>query len=165
MIPRVVMDLGLRDGTGRPSVALSKGSGKFRKGALRIQQRKPRLPDGVIEDGFDGTCIGGSASGEELGSVQPGNWWRQKPKVQIAHVKEALGRLSRALWVWGEAAEAAFVPGQRSEADEVLAGLWKRRELRLRQLKWLRSEIPVDPVTGKDLEGEEEEKGDADHGV
>ncbi len=119
----------------------------------------------MIEDGFDGFCLGGSSTGEELGCVQPGNWWRQKPNAQIAHVKEALGRLSRALWVWGEAAAAAFVPGQRSEADDVLAGLWKRRELRLRQLKWLRSEIPVDPVTGKDLEGEEEDKRVVDKGV
>jgi hypothetical protein len=50
----------------------------------------------------------------------------------------------------------AFVPGRRSEADEVLAGIWNRRTIRLRQLAWLRSEIPVDPVTGQDLEGEQE---------
>ncbi len=119
------------------------------------------------EDGFDGTCLGGSSTGEELGCIQPGNhdWWCQKPRVQIAHVKEALGRLSCALWVWGEAAESAFVPGQRSKADNMLLGLWKRLELRLLQLKWLCSEIPVDPVTGKDLEAEEEEKGDGGNGV
>ncbi len=92
--------------------------------------------------------------------MQPGNWWRSKPRVQIRYIKRALRRLSNAMWRWNEAAAAAYVPGQRSVADDVLAGLWKRRELRLKQLRWLRSEIPVDPVTGEALAGEEEETED-----
>ncbi len=120
--------------------------------------RKPSYPDGVVEDGHDGTAIGELPADADQVSVQPGNLWRHKPKVQIRHVKEALKRLTSAMMTWNKAAAAAFVPGQRSMADDVLAGLWRRREMRLRQLKWLRSEIPVDPVTGKDLEGEEEDK-------
>ncbi len=118
-------------------------------------KRKPRDPDGVPEDGCDGRPVGGGKS-EEEGGVQPGNLWRCPPNVQIVHVKRVLRRLTHAMMRWNEAAMASFVPGQRSDADEVLAGIWKRRENRLRQLAWLRTEIPVDPVTGKDLEGEGE---------
>jgi hypothetical protein len=53
------------------------------------------------------------------------------------------------------------VPGQHSGADEVLARLWKRRELLKKQLAWWRSEVPVDPNTGLDLEGEGEDKDNA----
>ena len=66
------------------------------------------------------------------------------------------------MWKWNEEAAAAYIPGQRSAADDVLAQLWKRRELRRAQLRWLRSEIPVDPVSGRDLEGEEEDRDSDD---
>ncbi len=122
------------------------------------RQRKPKYPDGVIEDGFDGKPLFEEEQENEEVIVHPGNLWRHKPKVQIAHVKRSLSGISRAMWRWNEVAAASYVPGQRSEADSVLEKLWKRRELRLLQLKWLRSEIPVDPLTGKDVEGEEEDK-------
>jgi hypothetical protein len=139
-------------------VAVPQDEGQPRNVALKRGPRKPRHPDGVVEDGHDGTAIGDLPADADRVSVHPGNLWRHKPKVQIRHIKEALKRLTSAMRTWNEAAAAAFVPGQRSMADDVLAGIWQRRELRLRQLKWLRSEIPVDPVTGKDLEGEEEDK-------
>ncbi len=62
------------------------------------------------------------------------------------------------MWRWNEIAASEFIPGRRSGADDVLAELWKMRTLKRAQLRWLRSEIPVDPVSGKDVEGEEEEE-------
>jgi hypothetical protein len=121
--------------------------------------RKPERPDGVIEEGYDGMPLFEDHQEVEV-HVQPGNLWRHKPKVQIAHVKRALSAISRAMWRWNEVAATLYVPGQRSEADSILGDLWKRRELRLKQLKWLRSEIPVDPVTGLDVKGEEEDHDD-----
>jgi hypothetical protein len=139
--------------------AAQDGKGTKRK-RQRDTVRKPKYPDGIPEDGCDGTALEDGAKEEEEVVVHPGNLWRHKPKVQIRYIKRALERLSHAMWVWNEAAAAAYKPGQRSTADDVLEGLWKRRELRLRQLAWLRSEIPVDPLTGKDVEGEEEDAED-----
>jgi hypothetical protein len=124
---------------------------------VKKNEGKPAQPDGVPEDGCDGRPLDDEPEEEEGLSIQPGNIWRCKPKVQIQYVKRALRRISNAMWRWNEAAAAAYVPGARSEADEVLAGLWQRRTLRMNQLRWLRSEIPVDPSTGLALEGEEEE--------
>jgi hypothetical protein len=144
-------------------------SGKIRPQAAKANGKepkknrvKPATPDGVPEDGCDGRPLDYAQGEDEELVIQPGNLWRCKPRVQIAHVKRALRRISNAMWRWNEVAAAAYVPGARSEADEVLAGLWQRRTLRMNQLRWLRSEIPVDPSTGLVLEGEEEMSEEAD---
>jgi hypothetical protein len=143
-------------GKTRSRAAKAKGKEPKRNGV------KPSTPDGVPEDGCDGRPLDYAQGEDEELVIQPGNLWRCKPKVQIAYVKKALRRISNAMWRWNEVAAAAYVPGSRSEADEVLAGLWRRRTLRMNQLRWLRSEIPVDPSTSLVLEGEEEESEEED---
>jgi hypothetical protein len=62
--------------------------------------------------------------------------------VQIEWTERALERIRHAIGVWTAKAEADYRPGTRSEADNVLEGLMKRRKLRMDGLKYLRSWLP-----------------------
>ncbi len=96
------------------------------------------------EEGCDGRPLPDGTDDEE-GVIQPGNLWRCPPEVQIVHVKAALRRLTSAMMKWNEKASNEADDTRRGEIDRILADIWKRRELRLMQLRWLKSEIPVSP--------------------
>jgi hypothetical protein len=93
------------------------------------EPRKPDRPDGVPEDGHDGSAL----------ESAPIRRWQRSTEEQVAWTERALERIRHAMGVWSARAEACYTPGQRSEADDVLDGLWKRRELRRNGLRYLRS--------------------------
>jgi hypothetical protein len=119
------------------------GHGKKGKEPRR-PRRKPRSPDGEPEDGCDGRPLPDGTE-EDEGTIQPGNLWRCTPEVQIVHVKAALRRLTSAMMKWNDKASNEDDAARRTEIDKILADIWKRRELRMMQLRWLKSEIPVEP--------------------
>ncbi len=125
---------------------------------LRRQLCKPEQADWQIEEGYKGRPIPAEGTKDDQVNVHPGNLLRHKPRVQIANVKEVLKRLTNTLLYWNKVAATFYTPGQHSVADDVLDCIWEHLNLRLAQLRcqWLCSKIPVYPVTGWDLEGEEE---------
>ena len=89
-----------------------------------------------------------------LEDVQPGNLSRAPLEVQICAVKLDLSRIRHAMGRWSAAAEKQYVPGRCSEADGVLAALWKRRTLKMNKLKWLRSWCFAEPAAGESFNGD-----------
>jgi hypothetical protein len=124
----------------------------------------PTVPDGTPEDedGRPGPNIGRPPSGR-LGKEGRPTHYTGKPedfvhasryplRAQISALTDELEAIRMDLYDWGQVARAEFVPGHKSRADWVLGWLWEVRQRKRSLLLWLREQIPVDPVTGQNLE-------------
>jgi hypothetical protein len=129
-------------GRARPDLfdGVHKPTSEAHRNSVKSFGRKPEHPDGVVEDGCDGTPVDhGRGSAVLDGGDVAKKRWQQSTEIQIEWTQRALSRIMHAMHIWTAKAEESYVPGKLSEADKVLAGLWERRQMRVRALKYLRS--------------------------
>jgi hypothetical protein len=120
----------------------------------------PTLPDGSLsdEDGVPGPNFRQPSSGRLGKEGRPTHYkgpraehvpaWRFPLRAQISALKDELGSVEGDIMDWEQRRAADSVGG----ADWVLLHLRTEQERLGARIRWLESEIPVDPVTGEDLD-------------
>ncbi len=95
---------------------------------------KPDHPDGVPEEGCDGRALDNFGESEDYPDGCS-SWLRE----QIEAARYAVRGINNAMMRWNSVAATALDEGRESDAVDTLASLWKRRQLRMNRLRWLRS--------------------------
>ncbi len=78
--------------------------------------------------------------------------WKYPLRAQISAVKDELRSLLNDIADWSRRALQGEEHEERLGATWVLDWLWQRWRRTTSLLRWLRSEVPVDPMTGEDLD-------------